>query len=518
MNERDADELFDKAVERLKGWREGRGILRFVVENFQATPDPWQEQALLALASFDRRHQRVAMKACVGPGKTAVLAWYIWWFMSVLADGDNHPKGLATAINGDNLKQNLWAELSQWRLRSPFLMRAFKWTASAIFSAKDDLAPSWRVEARTWAKTASVEQLGQTFSGLHAKYVTAVVDESGNCPTPILRAAEQALSRCLFGKLAQAGNPTALEGYMLYDACTSMSDLWHVITVTGDPDDALAWVNAPRVRQENPEALAWSKTQIAQHGRDNAWVRTQVLGQFPPAALNALLGIEECEASAKLVLRPERYEWIQKRIGVDVARFGDDRTCFAFRQGPMIYKFKEMRNATTDRIAARAANFHMKWGEGESLLFVDATGGWGMGTIDQLNVAGIANQPVQYAAKAGSRQYANVRAEMWMRMADKIKTGGHRLPMDRALWAELSAVTYLFHNGQFLLEDKDQVKKRLGRSPDKADALAQTYMLEDMPKGATNRAGRARTHDDPQGRDTDARRAGRALTMGDVDE
>jgi hypothetical protein len=49
------------------------------------------------------------MQACAGPGKSAVLAWCGWWFLSVQGSRGEHPKGIALSITGDNLKANLWA-------------------------------------------------------------------------------------------------------------------------------------------------------------------------------------------------------------------------------------------------------------------------------------------------------------------------------------------------------------------------------------------------------------------------
>lgn len=69
---------------------------------------------------------------------------------------------------------------------------------------------------------------------------------------------------------------------------------------------------------------------------------------------------------------------------------------------------------------------------------------------------------------------------MWMEMADWIKRGG-ALPPNPELVAELTGPTYFFNAGKFQIEAKDQVKKRLGRSPDLADALALTFALPDQP-------------------------------------
>jgi hypothetical protein len=69
---------------------------------------------------------------------------------------------------------------------------------------------------------------------------------------------------------------------------------------------------------------------------------------------------------------------------------------------------------------------------------------------------------------------------MWMQMAEWIKRGG-ALPNMPELVGELTAPTYTFAQGKFQLEDKDMIKKRLGRSPDLGDALALTFALPDAP-------------------------------------
>jgi hypothetical protein len=69
---------------------------------------------------------------------------------------------------------------------------------------------------------------------------------------------------------------------------------------------------------------------------------------------------------------------------------------------------------------------------------------------------------------------------MWFVMAEWIKRGGC-LPRMPELVRELTAPTYSFQNGKFLLEPKEQIKRRLGFSPDIADSLAMTFFMPDMP-------------------------------------
>jgi len=119
-----------------------------------------------------------------------------------------------------------------------------------------------------------------------------------------------------------------------------------------------------------------------------------------------------------------------------------------------------------------------RWGS--ELELIDDTGHWGHGVIDNLVTAGIPAIGVNYAGKAINPRYKNRRAEMWIRGAEAIRAGA-ALPNIPEMVGELTEPTYTFVNGVFVLEDKDQIKERLGRSPDLADAYFLTYALEDMP-------------------------------------
>lgn len=460
---------------RIKNYRDERGILRFVDEQFKATPDPWQEQVLLAFEDPRPSHQRISMQACAGPGKTATEAWCGWWFLGTQGRVNQHPKGIATSITGDNLKDNLWAEFAKWQNISPYLSNAFTWTSSKIFA--NDHPETFFLSARTWPKTASPDEQGKTFSGLHSEYVLALIDESGAIPTTVLRAAEQALSRCRFGKILQGGNPISLDG-MLHAAAHELSDQWIIVRITGDPDDPKAWVHSKRLG-DGP--LKWAQQQIAQYGRDNPWVKAYVLGQFPPGSINALISADEVEVAMKRRIKPENYNHSQKRFGVDVARFGDDRSVIIGRQGMAVFPPIIMRTERTTNIAARAAKAFVAWKA--ELLLVDDTGHWGHGVIDNLMTGGYPCMGVVFSDKALNSRYHNRRAEMWIEMTRAIKQGT-MLPRIPGLSQELTAATYTFYNGRFLLEEKDQIKLKIGRSPDIADALALTYAIPDQPADA----------------------------------
>lgn len=449
----------------MRRWRENP--VAFVYDVFHVEPDAWQRKVLEAFPSQDFNKQRMSMQACVGPGKSALLAWVGWNFLLCYGSDGEHPKAAAVSITSDNLADNLWAEFSKWQSRSQLLLDTFQWTKTRIFAKNHP--ETWFISARSWPKTANPEEQGRVLSGLHSRFVLYLIDESGDIPPAVLRAAEQGLSNCEWGKIMQAGNPTSLEG-MLYLASNLQREKWFIVRITSDPDDPM---RTPRVDIE------WAREQIKTYGRDNPWVMSSILGMFPPASINSLLGQEEVLAAMKRAPKFHDYESSQRRIGVDVARFGDDRTVLFPRQGLMAYKPSEMRNARSNDIAARLLK--MKSDFGSEMEMIDDTGGYGAGVIDFYLQAGHAAIPVCYSGKAIDPRYYNKRSEIWFEMAKWVKRGG-ALPDVPELVKELSAPTYTFFGGKLRLEEKDQIKKRLGFSPDFGDALANTFALPEMPR------------------------------------
>lgn len=446
----------------IKRWREDP--VYFVTNELHAVPDGWQVEALRAFS--DPSKKRISLQACAGPGKSALLSWCGWLFLACYADQGNHPNGAAMSITSDNLKDNLWKEFAVWRNRSEFLRSAFEWTKERIF-AKQHPA-TWFISARSWSKSAQSEEQGRTLSGLHSKFILYLIDESGDINPAVLRAAEQGLSNCSWGKILQAGNPTSQNG-ILHLAATAQRHLWHIVRITGDPDDS---------ERSTRIDIEWARQQIQLYGRDNPWVMSYILGLFPPSAINVLLGPDEVNKSMQMQYREDAYSWAQKRLGVDVARFGDDRSVIFPRQGLASFMPVVMRHQRTTDIAARVAQAKVKWGS--EMEFVDDSGHWGHGVIDNLLAAGFSPQAVLFEGQAIDPRYKNKRTEMWMEMAEWVKRGG-ALPNLPELVPELTSPTYTFVQGKFMLEPKDLIKKRIGLSPDLADALALTFALKDMP-------------------------------------
>jgi hypothetical protein len=444
------------AFDKIRLWREKPPV--FVREVLGVTPDAWQDEVLEA---FPHR-QRLAMKACKGPGKTAVEAWLAWNFLLTRP----HPKIAAISISSDNLADNLWAEMAKWRQRSPLLQAAFEWTKSRIFSR--ECPETWWMSARAWTRSADRRTQGQALAGLHADYVLFILDESGGIPDAVMASAEAALSSCQEGHIVQAGNPTHLEG-PLWRACTSERTLWHLTEITADPDDPR---RTPRVSAE------WAREQIQKYGRDNPWVLVNVFGRFPPGSLNALIGPDAIADAMERRHEPASYREAARVLGVDVGRFGDDASVIFPRQGLQAFPPIRLRNLDGPQGAGAVARKWQDWPA--DAAFIDDTGGFGAAWIDNLRLLGRAPIGVGFASSANdAAKYANKRAEMYFAAVDWIKASGALPGRDTPGLAELTAAltqtTYGFRGDQLLLEPKEQVKARLGYSPDDADAFALTF-------------------------------------------
>ena len=460
MSRRKAD--VPSEVEAIARWREKPHVM--VRELFGVTPDPWQDEVLAAFPTSPR----IAMKASKGPGKTATLSWLAWNFLLTRPD----PKVIATSITYANLQDGLWAEMAKWQQASELLKKLFVWQQKRIFYAKQ--AQNWFMSARTWDRSSSPDEQSLTLAGIHAEYVLFLIDEAGGIPDAVMAAAEAGLSTGLEAHIVIAGNPTHLEG-PLYRACTKERGLWKLVTINGDPDSPQ---RSPRISSQ------WAKEQIEKYGRDNPWVLVNVFGEFPPNSINALIGPEHVEAAMKRHYRDQDYAFAPLVLGCDVARQGLDESVIFPRQGLVASAPLRLRIPDTSVLAGRLAT---EWRERNAdAVFVDATGGYGAGVIDALRQMNRSPLEVYFSGRAtNDTRFANKRAEIWWQMCEWIKNGGALPPELVEMVAGLSQTTYTFRGDRLILEDKDQIKSKIGRSPDLEDALACTFA---QPVAKLNRA------------------------------
>lgn len=465
------------SVDTLRRWKKSPPTM--VREMYGIDLDDFQEEFLDLFADPDK--QRIGAKACVGPGKTTALVFGGINFMLCYGDVDSswHPEAAAVSITKDNLVDGFWKELAIWYQKSPILQKQFELTAERFFHKK--FQKTWFISARTFKQKASKEEVGRTLSGLHSKNIAYFLDESGQMPIEVLKAAEQGLSKCDFGKICQAGNPMAVgPEWMLHTCFTKLRATrenpngWHFVTVNNDPD-------TPRksVLPNWDKTLAWCRQMVKDWGRDNPWVKYAVFGEFPPSSFNTLIGPEAVEEAIARQLPSSAYSFMQKRFGIDVAFQGDDMSVIAPTQGLMHYDVEKIRLDLTSRtfsldVAARV--MERARAIPPEIMFIDATGGYGDGVLSAVNQHQFYNAVgVQFAGKATNPRFYNKRTEIWWNLIDAIKQGAQMPKNCEEIVTGLSSATYTLKNGLFLLEPKDLMKVRLGRSPDAEDALALNY-------------------------------------------
>ena len=441
----------------IKLWRHKPKI--FFRDVLDVELDDWQE----ACCDLYLNNQRLGLVASKGPGKTCLLALLGWHFFIT----NYRPKIAALSISKAHLKSNLWAELLMWRSRSELLKRSTTDGQEKIGLIGHE-GYSF-IDARAYPQQADESQMSSALAGLHSDNVAFLIDEAGTIPDAVLATADAALSggesNTKRARLLVTANPEEPRG-MLYRAYMGNTvQKWAIYSVSGDPDDPK---RAKRV------SLSWAQEQIKTYGRDDPFVMVNVLGKYPNVTSDRIITEQEVRDAMQRNINDLEVHNAQYRLGVDVARGGVDSSALAPRRGLKAYPIETVSsNVFGPELAGKIA--FMQQEKKIERIFVDNTGGFGSSVIDSLGIFPHMDvTPVVYNSRAQDKRYYNKRTEMWLRMRDWIKKGG-QLPNDPSLAEELLMPKVFFTNGVFRLEEKEQIKLRLKRSPDKADALAQTF-------------------------------------------
>lgn len=442
----------------IKLWR--HKPMYFIRDAFDITLDAWQEDVV----QMYMENQRIGVVGNKGPGKTLLQAILTHHFFAT----NFQPKIACLSVTREHLQANLWAELLKWRAISPLIKESTN-DGNERITLKGHEGYSF-IAARSYPKQADESQMAAALAGLHADNIMFAIDEAGSIPDSIFATADNALSggesNTKRAKMLVMANPEHPKG-VLYRAYMGRSkQKWAVMNITGDPDDPK---RTPRVD------IDWAREQIDTYGKDDPWVQVNVFGKYPTVSSELLITEEEIHAAMNRTIEEKLVKNSQHRLGVDVARGGIDRTVFARRRGLKAYPLEAISSDVRGPELAGKIAF-LQQDVAIERVFVDNTGGYGSSVIDSLDMfPNLDVTPVVYNAKAQDKRYFNKRTEMWVRMRDWIRKGGC-LPSDPGLMEELLMPKVIFHGTHFRLEEKEQIKSRLGRSPDKADALAQTFM------------------------------------------
>ncbi len=283
------------------------------------------------------------------------------------------------------------------------------------------------------------------------------------------------------------GNPTRNSG-RFHDCFTRFAHRWRPSTV-----------DSRKAKMTNKTLISqWQKD----YGEDSDFFRVRVRGLFPRASDLQLISSDWVAAAMKR----EPFSSLSDALvcGIDIARGGSDNNVVRFRRGmdarsyPIIrIPGSETRDTTLFIAKAVTTIQELK----PDAVFVDSTGVGGP-VADQLRrlMPGVMIVDVNFASRAPDTHYANMRTYIWWRMREALKAG---LAIEDApeIERELTSPEYS-HNAtdQIALEKKSEIKKRLGISPDDADALALTFTMPVMKNADRD----TKTDWDPYARGTGA--------------
>jgi len=224
------------------------------------------------------------------------------------------------------------------------------------------------------------------------------------------------------------------------------------------------------------EQMAWRRFKIADLGE------LLFKQEYPATAAEAFqMSGHDPYIPAQLVVdaRNAKAEALgMKKLGVDPARFGDDRTSICFRQGRKVHWIRSYEKRSTMEVAGLVYKAIGEIGADQAAIDV---GGLGAGVYDRLEElltnsnchlvqVNSSNSPIDEV------KYKNKRAEMWGETKEWLETQPADIPDDDELQADLTQIKYAYDSSnRLVMEKKEDMKKRGLRSPDKADALGLTF-------------------------------------------
>ncbi|MHA1540403.1 MAG: AAA family ATPase [Alphaproteobacteria bacterium] len=424
-------------------WRDDP--ILFVEMAFQVTPEPWQRKALRAVLDKNR----VVIRSGHGVGKTAFLSWVVlWWLLT------RHPAKIAcTAPTSHQLKDVLWAEIAKWRRVLPLPLRE-----KIVFTG--DKIEVKNTDNFAVARTARKEQ-PEAFQGFHSENMLFIIDEASGVEEAIFEAGLGAMST-EGAKTLMVGNPTRRSG-TFFDAFHKARKFWKGIKVS--------------CATSSQVSKKYIKEMAEKYGKESNIFRVRVLGEFPSSEDDAVIPLDMIEAAIHRdvdLLSSADVIW-----GLDVARFGNDRSALAKRKGNHL--LEEIISWTNKDLMQLCGLVKMAYdnaaeADKPTTIAVDVIG-LGAGVADRLSEMGLPILAVNVAeTPSAADKYRRLRDELWFNARTWFEGRDVVLVDDQALIGELSTPTYdVDSNGKLVVESKIDMRRRGLPSPDLADAFLLTF-------------------------------------------
>lgn len=428
----------------------------------RAGVEPWSKQRQIMESVRD--HRRVAVHSCHGVGKTHIAAHVAGWFLDV------HPPGeafvLTTAPSAPQVKAILWREINRMHER-------------AGLAGRTNLT-EWYINNKLVAFGRKPSDYNDSaFQGIHDRWVLVIMDEACGVPTNLWVAAE-AVTTNANGRILAIGNPDSNDGEFAKKCRPDTT--WKTIHIGYDSTPNFTGETVSPGLAEQLISVDWVEDMRQQWGEDSALFQSKVLGQFPTEGSDPYRTVPSGWALACQNLQLPEGEPVE--AGIDVGA-GGDRTVVFERRGAVAGRHVEFRDADPMASVARIAQTLVEWGVQRAKI--DTIGvGWGLaGRLRELssrhNPTGDTSHDceivgVNFAEKSSNpRRFINRRAEVWWNVGrenSRLKLWDLTSLTDDVI-AELSAPRYQIvdSTGKVKIESKPEVIKRLGRSPDLADAV-----------------------------------------------
>lgn len=417
-----------------------------------------------------------------GIGKSVLVAWLVKFIL------DTRPfsKGTVTANTDIQLRTKTWAALGAWHKKS-LTVDWFDWAGG-----RGSMSLKSKSHPEDWFATGQTcrEENSESFAGQHAANATSfyVFDEASAVPDKIFEVRKGGL---MTGEpmIFDFGNPTRNTG-QFYENCEGDQKHRHIVRMI---DARTVAITNKREQQK----------MIDDYGLDSDIVKVRVLGQFPSQSVQQFISGEVVKAAMNAAEPQQSRKFVV--LGVDVARFGGDESVIYPRQGNDARSWAPKTNEgrylgidtvqLTGKVIERVRYFR-SLGIRVARIFVDG-GGIGGGVVDQLRhlgypvtEVGFGNRPVD------TTSYRYKVDEMYGDMKDALAKG-LVLPENEGinstgyeLYEQLTQREFGYTaKQQMSLESKDDMRKRIGCSPDISDALALTYAQEIAPDDLPGDAG-----------------------------
>lgn len=430
----------------------------------------WSKQEEIAASVVANR--RTAVRSAHGVGKSftaAVLA--LWWI-------DVHPPGTAmvvsTAPSHEQVHAVLWEEIRRLHARGDLpgeVQRSDRWLDEQGRLVGLGRRPPDHAES--------------AFQGIHRQFVLCLLDEAGGIPAWLWTAGE-AITTGEDCRMVAIGNPD--DNSSEFARVCLRDPGWHTIRISAFDSPNLSGEPVPDAIAKVLISQAWVEDKRQRWGETNPLFLAKVLGEFadsedglvPLSWVTAAQGRWRVWDEAGRPPQPGRLV-----LGVDVARYGEDKTCIAHRYGDVVAQLdRHAKLDTTQTTSLVAAALHR---QPKAVAVVDVIG-VGAGVVDQCRALGLpvrafnASATTRMRDSTGSWKFRNMRSWAWWNvreLLDPALNSTLALPTDDELAAELTVPTWAPAAGSVLnVEAKDSVRKRLGRSTDSADAVCMALAQE----------------------------------------